>query len=188
MPRILLTRLRSCERKNKWIEETEYTVDLPSVPHGSTRRRKSMEPRALSNLNGTLIPTPSPSKKPTELSPTKEFLIFDSPTPRRVSIYAPPPPEPVPTTPTHDEEGFDYANMSFDGSPTTPYYLSKGAELVQQTCPPKQTRELLFPRSGVIEEQPNELLRKRLLLARRKSLQWAPKLSSPLSKAVISAL
>lgn len=184
---MLLTKRPSCERKNKWIEETEYAVDLSSVPLGSTRRRKSMEPRALSNLNGTLIPTPSPSKKPTALSPTKEFLIFDSPTPRRVSTRAPPP-EPIPATPAHDDGGFDYSNMTFDGSPTTPYYLSKGAELVQQTCPPKQTRELLFPRSGIIEEQPNEMLRRRLLLARRKSLQWAPKLSSPLSKAVTTAL
>lgn len=187
MPCSSLTFPPSCERKNQWIEETDYAVDLSSVPHGSTRRRKSMEPRALSNLNGTLIPTPSPSKKPAELSPTTEFLVFDSPTPRRVTIRFSPP-EPVPATPTQDGEGLDYANMTLDGSPTTPYYLSKGAELVQQTCPPKQLRQYLFPRSGVIEDQPDEMLRKRLLLARRKSLQWAPKLSSPLSKAVINVL
>jgi hypothetical protein len=164
------------------------------VPRGGSRRRKSMEPRALSNLNGNLVPLDSSlSKQATSnVSPTKEFLNLasfpDSPqspvsptvekaarqptldadndgpeTPLRPEIY------PLPETPSLN-------------SPTTPYYLSKGAQLVQQTCPPKQTGEGLFPVSGRIEDQPNERLRQRLLLARRKSLQWAPRINSPLGR------
>ena len=181
-----LTVRNSCERKNKWVDETNYAVDISMVPRGGQRRRKSMEPRALLNINGSLVPTSSP-RKIAELSPTKEFLTFDSPTTGHESL-AVEPPEPVPATPALYHEGFEYSQMTFDGSPTTPYYLSKGAELVQQTCPPKQTQQLLFPLSGRIEDQPDEMMRQRLLLARRKTLQWAPKCSSPLSTAVLSAL
>ena len=72
------------------------------------------------------------------------------------------------------------------GSPTTPYYLSKGAELVQRTCPPKQMNEVgsFFPVSGVINDQPDEAVRRRLLEARRKSLQWSSRIRSPLGRTV----
>ncbi|KAI6246740.1 hypothetical protein HI914_04637 [Erysiphe necator] len=45
-----------CERENKWLDETPYLIDIDVFPRGGNRRRKSMEPRALANLNGTLIP------------------------------------------------------------------------------------------------------------------------------------
>ena len=47
----------SCERENKWLDETPYAVDTATVPRGGHRRRKSMEPKALANLNGTLVAT-----------------------------------------------------------------------------------------------------------------------------------
>jgi hypothetical protein len=43
-----------CERENKWLDETPYLIDTSIVPRGGARRRKSMEPRALANNNGTL--------------------------------------------------------------------------------------------------------------------------------------
>lgn len=143
-----------------------------------------MEPRALSNLNGSLIPAETPAKlaPPNTMSATKEFLTFDTPASRRDTFIIPQPQTPiVPVTPVLGDEAEGESTM---GSPTTPYYLSRGAELVQQTCPPKQTGELLFPLSGRIEDHPNEAVRQRLLMARRKSLQWVPKISSPLGRAV----
>ncbi len=153
------------------------------VPRGGHRRRKSMEPRALSNINGSLVPADTPAKRTVELSPTKEFLTFSSPASRRASL-AILMPSPGPETPASVHARFEYSDSPSEGSPTTPYYLSKGAALVQQTCPPKQTEQSLFPLSGRIEDQPNEKMRQRLLMARRKSLQWAPKVGSPLGRAV----
>lgn len=141
----------------------------------------------LSNINGNLIPAETPAKQPLDLSPTQEFLTFSSPASRRDSFAIPQPIEPdaqPPHTPTAND-GHDFADgESAWSSPTTPYYLGMGAELVQQTCPPKQTQQLLFPLSGEIEDQPDEVVRRRLLLARRKSLQWAPKVGSPLGRGV----
>lgn len=48
----------SCERENAWLDEAPYLVDIAHVPRGGQRRRKSMEPRALANVNGTLLSTP----------------------------------------------------------------------------------------------------------------------------------
>lgn len=132
----------------------------------------------LSNMNGTLLPLETPSKTPLDLSPTKELLTFDPSASRRESFMV----ERVrPQTPASPQPDFD-GDMSIL-SPTTPYYLSKGAQLVQQTCPPKQTGQLLFPLSGRIEDCPDEVVRRRLAVARRKSLQWAPKVQSPLGRA-----
>ena len=133
----------------------------------------------LANMNGNLVPAETPAKQNAELSPTKEFLTFSTPASRRESFAIDPH---VPSTPLIQvaDENFGESPLS----PTTPYYLSRGAELVQQTCPPKQTQELLFPISGRIEDQPDEGVRQRLLMARRKSLQWMPKISSPLGRAV----
>ena len=47
-------RFSSCERENKWLDEAPYVIDSSIVPRGGAKRRKSMEPRALSNINGTL--------------------------------------------------------------------------------------------------------------------------------------
>ncbi|MCJ1359919.1 MAG: hypothetical protein MMC33_009922 [Icmadophila ericetorum] len=167
-----------CEQQNNWLSEAEYAVDVSVIPRGGSRRRKSMEPRMLANFNGNLVPAETLSRPESGLSPTKEFLNLSSP-----PTYAEPSTEafsPVPVTPDVNAQHFD--GESAWGSPMTPYYLSKGAELVQQTCPSKQILKPLFPVSGLIEDQPDENLRHRLLLARRKSLQWAPKVGSPLGR------
>ena len=133
----------------------------------------------LANMNGNLIPAQTPAKAPAEISPTKEFLNFDTPASRRDSFAIE---SLAPATPTIQERSEACGESPL--SPTTPYYLSKGAKLVQQTCPPKQTQELLFPVTGRIDDHPDEGVRQRLLMARRKSLQWVPKISSPLGRAV----
>ena len=48
-----------CEREGRWVDETEYAVDSSIIPRGGAKRRKSMEPRALSNVNGTLVSSSS---------------------------------------------------------------------------------------------------------------------------------
>ena len=158
-----------------------------------------MEPRALANLGGNLVPLGSETPaKATDISPTKEFLTFNTPVSRRDTFVLDPQqvthaeaetlskqtPE-VPATPhiTQTEDLMDVDE--FGGfSPTTPYYLSKGAELVQRTCPPKQRGGGLFPVTGDVEDEPDEKIRLRLLAARRKSLQWASKTRSPLGRTV----
>ena len=177
----------SCEREQKWLDEAGYAVDISAIPRGGHRRRKSMEPRALANINGNLVPCDSPPAKEvaaarTNFSPTKEFLTFSSPASRRDTFII------SPTTPQQQQQqrrtmnDFDDDNMSL--SPTTPYFLHP-SEITQRTCPPKP--RLLFPEAvegGSVGQREDEALRQRLLLARRKSLQWAPKVGSPLGRGV----
>ena len=130
----------------------------------------------LANLAGTLVPAasnttssgisplralaPVPAPQQPQMSPTKEFLTFDTPKSRRETFILPKPTVSVATQQEHEQElaegaGGDIApctpispkyntegggeSEEFDSplSPTTPYYLSKGAALVQKTCPPK---------------------------------------------------
>ena len=159
-----------------------------------------MEPRALANLGGNLIPATNNSEtSPVKnaVSPTTEFLTFDTPKSRRETFVIERQPEEenrdgatvaseaeFPTTPNIDLDSVD-ADESDLASPTTPYYLSKGAELVQRTCPPKQMNQgSLFPSSGDIDDQPDENVRRRLMEARRKSMQWISKTRSPLGRTV----
>lgn len=154
-----------------------------------------MEPKALANLDGQLVPTLTPGKQSTfiDMSPTKEFLKFSSVTSRHdnqaLSIAATPTAQQgeeevldgssvLPNTPT--PAVFDPTDGNF--SPTTPYYMAQGNQLIQQTCPPKQHMQSLFPLSGDIDDQPDESVREKLMVARRKSLQWAPRVASPLGK------
>lgn len=171
-----------------------------------------MEPKTLSNLNGTLVGSDSPFKLDAQMSPSKEFLNLDS-SPASVSndtIVIDSPAEKIVTfaalarqsilaTPLATPSKLDDADIVGDKenryatppapvgdltsdslSPTTPYFLHP-AKLVQQTCPPKQTQQPLFPRDDErAGERKNEGVNRRLELVRRKSLQWAPKVGSPL--------
>lgn len=109
-------------------------------------------------------------------------------------------------TPTAGAEG---PRDGADYSPTTPYYLSEGAKLVQMTCPPKQTGKglferddeddedaggrdlgngvvgegaIAFPLSGRIADVRDEAVRKRLVEARRRTMGWRPTIGSPLGR------
>ena len=216
-------KILSCERENKWLDEAHYAVDTSMVPRGGSRRRKSMEPRALINMNGSL--SAAKGKRSISAEMTKEM--------RDELVATPVRGEPTPTTTAEDEEldeestisssldsGFStptgvhkatafgasttsnpaiglitptgHVNFepSNEMSPTTPYYLSQGAKLVQQTCPPKQTQKGLFeseggtgfPVTGRIEDQPDESMRIRLEAARRKTMNWRPRVGSPLGR------
>jgi hypothetical protein len=144
-----------------------------------------MEPKALTNLDGSLVESETPKQI---FSPTEEFLNFsssvsshgESKTPKEHNVMD----DETMFLKTPTPASFDQQEGNF--SPTTPYYMAQGAKLLQQTCPPKQSSQSLFPLSGNIDDQPNEGIRKKLLQARRKSMQWAPKVASPLGKPINS--
>ncbi|KAI9818705.1 MAG: hypothetical protein M1832_004181 [Thelocarpon impressellum] len=181
-----------CEREGRWLDESKFAIDTSMVPRGGSRRRKSMEPRALTIVNGSLLPAADTPKenKPPALSPTKEFLIFSSPARRESTLFVP---CASPETPERDvisSSAYPDGDTSpSPSSPATPYFLHP-AKIVQRTCPPKQQasateqQRRFFPVTGRIEDQPDEGVRARLMMARRKSLQWAPKIRSPLCRDV----
>lgn len=84
-------------------------------------------------------------------------------------------------TPGTPGSTFNFDN--FGMSPATPFYLSQKANLVQQTCPPKQTRQGLFNNSPSADDGlSSQRLRFKLEAARRKSLAFKPRIQSPLAE------
>lgn len=196
----------SCERENKWLSESPYSVDTTLIPRGGHRRRKSMEPRALANMNGTLLPSATPTRPARKtMSPSKERSIqpetpFTSKSHRRDSVQwvrspSTASPEgqidnetqmlsPVPATPA-PETVTAYGEDGLYGDETpgaqTPYYFKQ--ELLQQkTAPPGKRYFDSESGGGFLSEKKDENVMLRLMAARRKSLQWAPKVGSPLAR------
>ena len=156
-----------------------------------------MEPGRLSNFNGSLVPADFAPIRPSgnDMSPTKEFLNLSSPPSARRETLGPESPifrqhypdagqaevnEKIPmtarpVTPLGAQTAD--AETSF-GSPTTPFYLSKEAGLLQKTCPPKQKFQSIL--QG--EDDDEDRIRQRLVQARRKTLQFAPRIESPLGR------
>ncbi|KAJ5681882.1 uncharacterized protein N7477_001822 [Penicillium maclennaniae] len=184
-----------CERENKWLEETPYTVDCSIVPRGGAKRRKSMEPRALSNVNGTLVHTAEPST-PSASGRRHGANLGAIETFRKIT---PPTPVQVPSTPEQSNDryaipqtpGYNFANLDAIGmSPATPYFLSNRNKLVQQSCPPKQSQRGLFSagkpstRRGLfdVDDDERRKQRTRMEAARRKTNLFKPSAESPLKR------
>ena len=181
-----------CEKENEWLDEGPYLIDSAFVPRGGARRRKSMEPKALAKNNGTLVSTPA---KQSSSSYNR----------RQSGIWMQTPPEqnggdeqgddiewsefiltPVPKTP-NPETMFKYAT----GEPETPsqgddsHTSISREEMLMRTCPPKSGGGGAYDQlgEGVLSPHKDEKVLMRLMAARRKSLQFAPKIASPLSKS-----
>ncbi|KAH2840422.1 hypothetical protein KXV85_002247 [Aspergillus fumigatus] len=188
-----------CERENKWLDETHYTVDSSIIPRGGAKRRKSMEPRALSNVNGTLIKADNSASASSSgrragadfgtmgdfMRQTPPLSHGESSTPesnRKYTVTHTEADQQYCQTPrTPGTSGYDFSRLDNIGmSPATPFYLSQKSRLVQQTCPPKQTRQGLFSTSSSSDDEPTQKLRFKLEAARRKSLAFKPKVGSPL--------
>lgn len=206
-----------CERENQWLDEAAYAVDTSMVPRGGARRRKSMEPRALANFNGTLVPSTVPAKSAYSTLTYPDTTPLTLKSKRRESVQwqrSPIPNEegdvdelgednwmlsPVPATPA-PETISAYAEEGLWGAETpgaqTPYFFKKD-KLVQMTAPGGNKKFVNFEGGeGENSESGNSgdglsFLRKdkeqqsvmmRLMAARRKSLQWAPKVGSPLAR------
>ncbi|VUC30011.1 unnamed protein product [Clonostachys rosea] len=193
-----------CERENQWLDESPYYIDTSSVPRGGARRRKSMEPKALANNNGTLVgngskstsssresmgppATPMNRRQSTAWmhSPSEglegqedeedddiewsKFILTPvpkTPAPEAVARYA----DEIPSTPGADD------TEEFEMSPTK-------QELLTRTCPPKKSALFQDLGRGILSKDKDEQVLLRLMAARRKSLQFAPKVGSPLSRA-----
>ncbi|CDM33729.1 hypothetical protein DTO013E5_1498 [Penicillium roqueforti] len=185
-----------CERENQWLDETPYAVDSSIIPRGGAKRRKSMEPRALSNVNGTLVrisesPAPSAGGRRSGVNPgaVEGFRKITPPTHQQE----------MPSTPQRQSSsdkyqfpatpGYNFANLDAIGmSPATPGFLGNRSKLIQQSCPPKQSNRGLFPSakpaSTLLDDGQDEESRRqrrfRIEAARRKSLVYKPAVGSPL--------
>ncbi|KFY07423.1 hypothetical protein V492_07154 [Pseudogymnoascus sp. VKM F-4246] len=192
-----------CERMDQWLDESPYSIDTAIVPRGGNRRRKSMEPRALANMNGTLVSTPgrSSSKEPTVPQTARPARIGRREstqwirTPRsaeaalstqdqdvEMNDYTLAELSPLPTTPSAEALSM-YAEHILDnegGVEETPYYSGREKEeLVMRTVP---ANKMVIRDQGAPSQMGSEALMQRLMMARRKSLQWAPKVGSPLAR------
>ncbi|KAJ5708367.1 hypothetical protein N7488_008168 [Penicillium malachiteum] len=186
-----------CERENKWLDEAPYVIDSSIIPRGGAKRRKSMEPRALSNINGTLkriaepsTPSASGRRCGADRNAIEGFRKITPPTPLGAS----------PSTPTGQSSstdryhipqtpGYNFSNLDAIGmSPATPYFLSNRTQLVQKSCPPKQSGRGLFsgekPTLSFEEDEQDarRQQRARMEAARRKSHFHKPVVASPLAR------
>lgn len=221
-----LTRFCSCERENQWLDEVPYYIDTSLVPRGGARRRKSMEPKALANLNGTLIPTPvrnsNNADNNTPSAPSTPAANKSGSRRRESALWIRTPEDvtqsaddgtnflrdedddmdwnaciltPVPKTPAPETIARYAANIgadtpttdSFDSDDNDPLHMASPSDLLTRTCPPKASSAAPNPfrdmGAGVLQREKDEGVLMRLMAARRKSLQFAPKIASPLSKS-----
>ncbi|CAG8888265.1 unnamed protein product [Penicillium egyptiacum] len=185
-----------CERENQWLDETPYAVDSSIIPRGGAKRRKSMEPRALSNVNGTIVrisesPTPSGGGRRSGVHPgaVEGFRKITPPTHQQEMPSTPPQQSSADSYQFPATPGYNFANLDAIGmSPATPGFLGNRSKLVQQSCPPKQINRGLFPsaKSASImlddgqDEESRRQRRFRMEAARRKSLVYKPAVGSPL--------
>ncbi|CAM1510138.1 Fc.00g004730.m01.CDS01 [Cosmosporella sp. VM-42] len=184
-----------CERENKWLDEAPYYIDTKTVPRGGARRRKSMEPKALANLNGTLVSSPvkgshSQTAPNTPVNRRESSAWMFTPSDQADEdmedhewsniILTPVPKTPAPDVIARYAANIDPETPSVDDdeddlSPTKDTLLTR-------TCPPKANpfREM---GEGLLSQDKDEQVLMRLMAARRKSLQFAPRIGSPLAKA-----
>lgn len=162
------------------MDEDLYAIDTQAMLRGSNRRRKSMEPKILSYKDGAMVAKHSPNKstRSTPFTSTMKRIpdsLQSQQQPRFLASHE----SPVLVTPRDSSK---LKSMDYSGeSPTTPYFLHP-EQLVQQTCP-RQIAPLYFPLSGRLEDTEDDSMRNRLAAARRKSLQFVPKVASPLGRA-----
>ncbi|GKT41687.1 uncharacterized protein ColSpa_01868 [Colletotrichum spaethianum] len=176
-----------CERENEWLDEAPYYIDTSLVPRGGARRRKSMEPKSLANQNGMLVPTPVKAGRDAKTAPNTPMNRRDSTvwmhTPSDEAedddddwqgLISPVPATPAPEALARYAAETPSASTEYDSSPTK--------ALLMQTCPPKPNNYAQMG-DGILNRDKDESVMQRLMAARRKSLQFAPKIGSPLAKA-----
>ena len=166
------------------------------MPRGGARRRKSMEPRALANMNGTLVVSPvkgshSQTAPSTPMNRRDSTVWMHTPSDQADedmddhewtnTILTPVPKTPAPEAIARYAANIDpdtpsaYSDDDLDDSPTRD-------ALLMRTCPPKANpfRDM---GGSLLSQDKDEQVLMRLMAARRKSLQFAPKIGSPLSRA-----
>jgi len=117
--------------------------------------------------------SPSSSSSPSDEKADEETLMLS----------------PVPVTPAPEYiSAYGEDELYGDETPgaQTPYFLKK-EQLVQQTAPVRKfgdfgEEESMGAGKGFLSHKKDESVMMRLMAARRKSLQWAPKVGSPLAR------
>lgn len=144
-------------------------------------------------MNGNLVPTPAQGGRDAQTAPNTPMNRRDSTAWMRTpsdqaedddqdwqALLTPVPKTPAPealaryaadVTPETPTAAFDFGD---DESPL------KNAALMQ-TCPPKPNTYRALGH-GILDREKDEGVLQRLMAARRKSLQFAPKIGSPLSR------
>lgn len=120
-------------------EDEKYAVDVCEVPRGGKRRRKSMEPNALVNVNGNVVGSRRSSlgRSSLGMSPTK--FGGGSPVKRDEDC------DDKEVTPKARGFGFEGEKENWgEGveSPVTPDWIGAPERLVQQTAPTNRVRKL----------------------------------------------
>lgn len=185
------------------MDEKDYRVDTSLIPRGGHNRRKSMEPKAIANKNGTLV-TPmkansgvsrEPQTVPNNYMSRRESTVWmRSPSDHDEDEDAPSEPSemdwestnaplltPVPKTPA-PEMVARFAMDVTPGTPTGSFGSSPDQNpLLMQTCPPK-SGGLFSIGESLVNRESDQSVAMRLMAARRKSMQFAPKVASPLKK------
>lgn len=162
-----------------------------------------MEPKALANLNGTLV-TPMKQtsatarecqtvpnnhvsrrdstiwmRSPSNHDEDEDMDILDGEDWDAINVLTPVPKTPAP------EAIHRFAMEVTPETPTSgwaPEYSPEQEQLLTRTAPPKQSMYADLG-EGMLGQKKDESVMMRLMAARRKSLQFAPKIASPLSKA-----
>lgn len=188
-----------CERENEWLDEASYYIDTSLIPRGGARRRKSMEPKALANMNGTLVDN---TYKGSNTDGRDGQSVPNTPMNRRQSAMWMHTPSdqgdaedddiewskfiltPVPKTPAPEAISRYAADLveTPGGSNDDGDYSPTKQALITRTCPPK-SKSVRYMGDEVLSREKDEQVLMRLMAARRKSLQFAPKIASPLSRA-----
>ncbi|KAL6801181.1 hypothetical protein GGI42DRAFT_325855 [Trichoderma sp. SZMC 28013] len=190
-----------CERDNLWLDESPYNIDTSSVPRGGARRRKSMEPRSISNQNGSAVDGSSKSRR--ESAPAASPK---TPNRRQSSIWIHTPSD-GDEEEQKEEEDIEWSNLILTPVPKTPAPETimnfametpsnlddeednddenaaslRREELLTRTCPPR-AQKFVELGGGILSKTQDDHVLQRLMAARRKSLQFAPKVGSPLAK------
>ncbi|KAH8169071.1 hypothetical protein LIA77_11197 [Sarocladium implicatum] len=212
-----VTWVLDCERENQWLEEGPYYIDRSFVPRGGARRRKSMEPKTLANMNGTLVN--SDNDKTVSASDSQSTPKTPS-NRRQSSLWMHTPSDqgedsiddddyewskfltltPVPKTPAPETVARYAADLTSTPGADSEYSSPTEEDILMRTCPPKSGKfknlgdDLLGtcpPKKsstyedigvGILVRNKDEHVRMRLMAAKRKSLQFAPKIGSPLAR------
>jgi hypothetical protein len=160
----------SCERENLRLDEKafRYTVDLSHIPgHTPKTFSRSVQNTPMVSRTPAAPPpenleTPGAYRQPLGIS--SGFVIK---TPAYLALKATPgPPPSVGVGPIPEDDKENHSPETDNNSP-----------LAQKTCPPKQFGKSLFSMDTL-----GSPLKNRLLLARRKSAEYAPKIGSPLRR------
>jgi len=112
----------------------EYAVDVFEIPRGGKKRRKSMEPSALHNMIGNVVPTPSGTAKKSLTQQQESRLSLASTTWGESPIKG----SYTPSTP--GASGFDDGDDSWLETPIQAA-TEEDRHLLQQTMPVNKIRK-----------------------------------------------